>query len=100
MGSNAVERRALKSNIGMMIRFINLMDERRSLGSSDSPRAMAVLEQLAGEILRAAQAGRDVQAAQAELRRLGAVFGLRFDLAQPEPRVTAGWDQHLQRFSD
>jgi L-cysteine:1D-myo-inositol 2-amino-2-deoxy-alpha-D-glucopyranoside ligase len=66
----------------------------------DSPRAMAVLEQLAGEILRAAQAGRGVQGAQAELRRLGAVFGLRFDLAQPEPRVTAGWDQHLQRFSD
>jgi L-cysteine:1D-myo-inositol 2-amino-2-deoxy-alpha-D-glucopyranoside ligase len=65
----------------------------------DSPGALAALERAAADVLSAAQAGRDVHAAQTELRRLGAVFGLRLDSAEPEARVTAGWDQHLQRFS-
>jgi L-cysteine:1D-myo-inositol 2-amino-2-deoxy-alpha-D-glucopyranoside ligase len=64
----------------------------------DSPHALAALERLAAGILTAAQAGRDVHAAQAKLRRLGAVFGLRLDALAPDPRVLAGWDQHLQRF--
>ena len=65
----------------------------------DSPRGLVAFERLAAEVLSAAQTGRDVHAAQAELRRLAAVFGLRLDAAAPEPRVTVGWDQHLQRFT-
>lgn len=62
--------------------------------------ALPVLDQLAGEILAAAGAGRDVRAAQATLSNLGQVFGLRLGLATPEPRVSAGWTKHLQRFSE
>jgi L-cysteine:1D-myo-inositol 2-amino-2-deoxy-alpha-D-glucopyranoside ligase len=66
----------------------------------DSPRALSALERLAAELLGAERAGRNVQAARAELRRLGSVFGLRLDAPAPEARVTAGWDEHLRRFSD
>ncbi len=60
--------------------------------------ALAALGGLADEIVAAAQAGRDVAAAQAALHKLGAVFGLRLG-RDVEPRVREGWTAHLQRFA-
>ncbi|MHB0859040.1 MAG: cysteine--tRNA ligase [Anaerolineae bacterium] len=59
--------------------------------------ALAALENLADEIVAAASVGRDVSEAQATLRDLGTVFGLRFG-QDVEPRVREGWERHLQRF--
>ncbi len=65
----------------------------------DAPRAIVHLEQLADAILQAASAGRDVAAAQATLRSLAAVLGLRLDVAAPEPRVSEQWRRYLEQFS-
>jgi cysteinyl-tRNA synthetase len=64
-----------------------------------TPRAVKVLEQLTDATLEAADAGQDVAAAQATLREMGHVFGLRLDQRDPEPRVMEGWGRHLQRFT-
>ncbi len=64
----------------------------------DAPKALLALEDLASGILDSAAAGYDVSGAQATLRRLGRVFGLRLDASAPEPRVVEGWAAHLQRF--
>lgn len=64
----------------------------------NTPLAAAVLQRFGAALLEAAQAGEDVAQAQEELRRLAGVFGLRLDAAQPEGRVLAGWDEHLERF--
>jgi L-cysteine:1D-myo-inositol 2-amino-2-deoxy-alpha-D-glucopyranoside ligase len=74
--------------------FTEAMDE-----DLDTPRALAVLEQLAEEVLEAAAADRNVQAAQKALRSMGRVFGLRLDTRGPEKRVVSRWNQHLKRFS-
>jgi cysteinyl-tRNA synthetase len=60
-------------------------------------RALAVLDGMARDIQHAAAAERDLSVAQATLRRLCAVFGLRLD-GDIEPRVQQGWDLHYQRF--
>jgi L-cysteine:1D-myo-inositol 2-amino-2-deoxy-alpha-D-glucopyranoside ligase len=65
----------------------------------DTPVAIGQLEQLAGEIMEAAQAGQNVQTAQATLRTLSQVFGLRLDAPAAEERVSAGWSEHLKRFT-
>jgi hypothetical protein len=49
--------------------------------------------------LVAAQAGKDITAAQHLIRALSTVFGLRLDAEQPEPRVMAGWMEHLKKFA-
>ena len=59
--------------------------------------ALSALGKLADEILAAVAEGRSVAEAQRSLRKLGAVFGLRFD-GDVEPRVTQGWAAHYQRF--
>jgi len=59
--------------------------------------ALSALGRLADEILAAAAQGRSVAEAQRALRRLGTVFGLRFD-GDVEPRVAQGWAVHYQRF--
>ncbi len=59
--------------------------------------ALAALEGLGERIVTAAADGRAVADAQATLRRLGRVFGLRFG-GTIEPRVQVGWEKHLQRF--
>jgi L-cysteine:1D-myo-inositol 2-amino-2-deoxy-alpha-D-glucopyranoside ligase len=59
--------------------------------------ALAVLGHLADRIIAGAAQGQAVGAAQAQLRKLGQVFGLRFD-GDIEPRVRQGWDAHYQRF--
>ena len=64
----------------------------------NAPAALSVLTTLAEQIVAAAQTGWRVDAAQATLRQMGQVFGLRLGADTPEARVTAGWQQHLARF--
>ncbi|MBC7236135.1 MAG: cysteine--tRNA ligase [Chloroflexi bacterium] len=59
--------------------------------------ALDVLGELADRIVAAAQAGRDIGEAQATLRKLGTVFGLRLG-GEIEPRVRQGWEAHYRRF--
>ena len=65
----------------------------------NTPAALARLEALADDIQAAAQADHRVELAQAVLRRLAQVFGLRLDAAGPEERVVTGWNHHLARFA-
>jgi L-cysteine:1D-myo-inositol 2-amino-2-deoxy-alpha-D-glucopyranoside ligase len=64
----------------------------------DTPTALVRLEELGGDILAAARAGRRVAPAQARLRRLARIFGLRLDAPGVETRVSDGWNAHLERF--
>ena len=73
--------------------FVKAMDD-----DLNTPRAIKALEQLADATLTAVNAGQDVAAAQAALREMGYVFGLRLDQDGPEARVVEGWGRHLQRF--
>jgi L-cysteine:1D-myo-inositol 2-amino-2-deoxy-alpha-D-glucopyranoside ligase len=73
--------------------FLDAMDN-----DLDTPGALQALENLAREILDAARDGKDIQRAQAELRELCGLFGLRLDEDPPEPDVLFGWEKHLQRF--
>jgi L-cysteine:1D-myo-inositol 2-amino-2-deoxy-alpha-D-glucopyranoside ligase len=75
-------------------RFSQAMDD-----DLNSPAALDVLEQLAGEILAGGESGREVAPAQALLQQLGAVLGLRLDQEEPETRVIEGWGRHLTAFS-
>jgi len=64
----------------------------------NAPAAIRVLDDLANAIL--ASGGQQVQLApaQALLRRLAGLLGLRLDRVGPEPRVIAGWQEHKARF--
>jgi L-cysteine:1D-myo-inositol 2-amino-2-deoxy-alpha-D-glucopyranoside ligase len=64
----------------------------------DTPAALAALETLGNDILASAAGGGRVAGAQAALRRMGRVFGLRLDEKAPEGRVARVWQQYLQRF--
>jgi L-cysteine:1D-myo-inositol 2-amino-2-deoxy-alpha-D-glucopyranoside ligase len=64
----------------------------------DTSSALAALDRLANEILQAAEARRDVTAAQTALRAMGRVFGLRLDAEAPQESVMQGWQQHVARF--
>jgi hypothetical protein len=57
------------------------------------------LDQLAAQLIAAAQAGQNVAAAQAMFRTLGRIFGLRLNDPDAEERVIAGWNEHLKRFA-
>lgn len=72
--------------------FIEAMDN-----DLDTATALDVLAQLAQEIRQAGDEGRDIAPAQATLRRMAHVFGLRLDEAA-ETRVIEGWNEHLRRF--
>jgi cysteinyl-tRNA synthetase len=63
----------------------------------DTPTAPTILSNLAADIVEGARAGRDVQAAQAALRRMSRIFGLRLDAEGAESAVISGWNQHLER---
>jgi L-cysteine:1D-myo-inositol 2-amino-2-deoxy-alpha-D-glucopyranoside ligase len=63
----------------------------------DTPAALGILSTLAVEVSDAAQAGRDVQAAQVALRRMSRIFGLRLDAEGPESGVISGWNHLLER---
>lgn len=60
-------------------------------------RALEALGQLAVRITSGAAAGKNIAGAQAALRKLSTVFGLRLD-GDLEPRVCQGWDAHYRRF--
>ena len=64
----------------------------------DTRSALTRLEGLAGDTLAAAQVGGDVRPAQALLRRLAGVFGVRLDAPGSDRRVVEGWSAHLERF--
>lgn len=64
----------------------------------DTWRGRQVLADLAAAVIQAAELGMDVGQAQAALRRMGRVFGLRLDAAAPEEGVKEGWQRHLARF--
>jgi hypothetical protein len=63
----------------------------------DAPAALTMLSNLAADIAEGARAGRDVQAAQAALRRMSRIFGVHLDAEGAESAVIAGWNQHLER---
>ncbi|MCE7989663.1 MAG: cysteine--tRNA ligase [Caldilinea sp. CFX5] len=65
----------------------------------DTPTAIDLLITMAEYILAAAAAGWRVAEAQTTLVRLGQIFGLRLGQTTLEERVTAGWQQHLTRFT-
>jgi L-cysteine:1D-myo-inositol 2-amino-2-deoxy-alpha-D-glucopyranoside ligase len=73
--------------------FIAAMDD-----NLDTSSALTVLDRLANEIVQAAEAGRDVTAAQTALRTMGRVFGLQMDAEKPQESVLQGWQQHSARF--
>jgi hypothetical protein len=66
----------------------------------NTPTALNALAALAEALDQGAAAGRDIQQAQEDLRRMAAVFGLRLQDGAPEPRVRAGWAAHLAGFQD
>jgi L-cysteine:1D-myo-inositol 2-amino-2-deoxy-alpha-D-glucopyranoside ligase len=57
----------------------------------DTPGSVQALAGLAQAILEAARGRRDVQEAQAALRKYGHVLGLTFGADTPEERVVKGW---------
>jgi L-cysteine:1D-myo-inositol 2-amino-2-deoxy-alpha-D-glucopyranoside ligase len=63
----------------------------------DTPAALSSLLDYAARLLAAAP-DYDLANAQRTLRSLAGIFGLRLDAGEPEARVLAGWDAHLQRF--
>ncbi len=68
-------------------RFLNAMDD-----DLNTPRALAALFDLAREVNRAADQGKDVSAAQETLRHLGGILGLTF-----QGRSPSGGDQLAAR---
>ena len=66
----------------------------------NAPKAVGILDELAIEVLLAAQGGQDVSPAQHTLRQLSTVFGLRLDTDRPEERVSRGWAPHLAKFQN
>jgi L-cysteine:1D-myo-inositol 2-amino-2-deoxy-alpha-D-glucopyranoside ligase len=66
----------------------------------DTPAALKVLEQLAVDVIEAAGARHDVQAAQQALAAIAGVIGLRLNAVGPEDRTVSAWDDHLRRFEN
>ncbi|NLE44072.1 MAG: cysteine--tRNA ligase [Chloroflexi bacterium] len=73
--------------------FLAAMDD-----DLNAPQALAVLEDMAEQVLEAAEARRNVEEAQRTIRELAQIFGLRLDRSEPEERVINGWNRHLQKF--
>ncbi|MGQ9682387.1 MAG: hypothetical protein ACUVX9_07620, partial [Anaerolineae bacterium] len=63
----------------------------------DAPRAIAALERLAAD-MEEESVGRQQLGEAGVLDELAGILGLRLDAAQPEPRVSAGWAQHVARY--
>lgn len=71
----------------------------------DTAPGLVALVELAQKILEAAgqrNGGSDhtVAPAQAALRRMARVFGLRLNNDSAETRVIEGWNRHLRRFDN
>lgn len=65
----------------------------------DTRAAVAEVDGLVDDILKGAEAGHDVTAAQDTLWNLSQVLGLRLTAEGPAPEVVAGWNEHLERFA-
>jgi L-cysteine:1D-myo-inositol 2-amino-2-deoxy-alpha-D-glucopyranoside ligase len=63
----------------------------------DTPAALRLLSSLATDISDAARAGHDVRAAQAALRRMCRIFGVRLDAEGAESDVISGWNLLLKQ---
>lgn len=63
----------------------------------DTPRALQLLDQMA-QAIQDAQ-GHQLDAAQDQLRRHAAIFGLVLDRSEPNPSVVDGWNVHLRKFT-
>ena len=77
---------------GIVSAFEAAMDE-----NLNTRGALQVLEDLATRIVGGADKGLAVAEAQATLRGLGSVFGLRFG-GEVEARARDGWSEHIKRF--
>jgi L-cysteine:1D-myo-inositol 2-amino-2-deoxy-alpha-D-glucopyranoside ligase len=65
----------------------------------DTRAAVAELDGLVDDILKGAEAGHEVTAAQDALWDLSQVLGLRLAADGPAPETIAGWNEHLERFA-
>lgn len=74
--------------------FVKAMDD-----DLDTPTALRQLEQLAAELIAAAESGQNVIKAQTTFRTLSQIFGLRLNAPEVETRVNEGWNEHLKRFA-
>jgi L-cysteine:1D-myo-inositol 2-amino-2-deoxy-alpha-D-glucopyranoside ligase len=63
----------------------------------NTPEAITIMNNLADDVISAAENGRQIEMTQQVLRTMGQVFGLRLDDRQDE-RVLSGWNKHLERF--
>ena len=66
----------------------------------DTHTAIRCLEEMAERILVAAASGNEVSRAQRLLRSQSRVFGLRLGETSTDETSAAGWQAHLQRFTD
>ncbi|MSP12602.1 MAG: cysteine--tRNA ligase [Chloroflexi bacterium] len=73
--------------------FVAVMDN-----DLQAPQGLQIMEKLAQDVLRAEHGGETVRKAQAALREMAQVFGLRLDAVNAEERVISGWNEHLKRF--
>jgi L-cysteine:1D-myo-inositol 2-amino-2-deoxy-alpha-D-glucopyranoside ligase len=74
--------------------FASAMDD-----DLNAPAALTIMDRLADNVLAGSQGGRAVEAAQASLRRMCQVFGLRLDAPEVEARVSSGWAAHRRDFT-
>jgi L-cysteine:1D-myo-inositol 2-amino-2-deoxy-alpha-D-glucopyranoside ligase len=66
----------------------------------DTPTALDALDQLADRIMAGIEVADNVDEAQAHLRQLASILGLRLRNEGPEERVVEGWNRHLTQFDD
>jgi L-cysteine:1D-myo-inositol 2-amino-2-deoxy-alpha-D-glucopyranoside ligase len=66
----------------------------------DTPTALDALDQLAHRILAGVEEANNVEEAQAILRRLASILGMRLQNERPEERVVEGWNRHMTKFVD
>jgi L-cysteine:1D-myo-inositol 2-amino-2-deoxy-alpha-D-glucopyranoside ligase len=73
--------------------FVRALDE-----DLNTVQAMEILAKLVDEVKKGIRRGDCVSQAQQLIRKMGTIFGLRFDGNKPEKRVSNGWGKHLSRF--
>jgi len=66
----------------------------------NTPLALAVLDQLADQILVGAQEGRDLAQAQEFLRITSNILGLQLSIEEPDAKIADGWRVHRKRFQN
>jgi cysteinyl-tRNA synthetase len=66
----------------------------------DTPRSLAVVQDLVSKIIFASQARQDVSQAQDQLRKFGGVLGLQMNNPNPAADVSSGWSNHREKFTE